>query len=115
MRQGGGGVRRRGPMLDGESAMENHADALNRANARFVAALDALEAAVSRNLAAQRDSRAYDAEIQQLSEDRSRLAQNLDFAQARAARLESAASNVGERLDAAMASVGELLQRGRPS
>ncbi len=95
--------------------MEDDSDAVERANARFVAALDALEGAIRRQLSSHRETRAHEAEIQQLSEDRSRLAQELDLAQARAARLESAASHVGERLDTAIASVGELLDRGRAS
>jgi FtsZ-binding cell division protein ZapB len=86
-----------------------------RARERLTTALDSLEAAVQRRIESQRDTAALDAEIQQLSEDRSRLAQDLDRAKARSTRLESATSHVAERLDAAIASIGSLLERNQAS
>lgn len=93
--------------------MQDQSNAVARAAARLAAALDALEAAVHRRVEARREAVALDAEIQLMSEDRSRLAQELDRTHARAARLESAAAHVGERLDVAIESVSDLLERSR--
>lgn len=95
--------------------MEKHSGAMAQASARLSAALDGLEATVRRHQDARRGAVAQDAEIQLLAEDRSRLAQELDRAEARASRLESAASHVGARLDAAIQSIGKLVERQRVS
>lgn len=90
-------------------------EAFRRSQARFTAAMEALEAAVARQLEARRGASFVDEEIQNLAEDRSRLAEELDRAHGRAARLESAASHVGERLNAAIASISELVEQRRAS
>jgi hypothetical protein len=54
-----------------------------------------------------------DAEIHRIGTDRSRLAQALDAAEARAARLEEANREVSRRLIAAMETVRAVLSRHR--
>lgn len=95
--------------------MDSDSNPMERASRRLAAALDALEAAVERCQEAQRSVGALDSEIQSLSQDRSRLAQDLDRARARSARLDSVTDHVTERLDAAIASISELLDGRRPT
>jgi len=52
-----------------------------------------------------------EAEMHRLSTDRSRLAQSLDAAEARSARVEEANRDVSRRLVAAMESIRDLLNR----
>ncbi len=82
---------------------------VERAQRRFVGALDALEAAVRRRQATDRSVADLETEIRTLSTDRSRLAQDLDKAQARSVQLESVTKNVSERLDSAISSIRGLL------
>jgi chromosome segregation ATPase len=82
---------------------------VERAQRRFVGALDALEAAVRRRQATDRSVADLETEIRTLSTDRSRLAQDLDKSQARSVQLESVTKNVSERLDSAISSIRGLL------
>jgi len=85
---------------------------VERAQRRFASALDALEAAVLRRKEGERGKAALEAEIRTLSEDRSRLAQELDRSQARVARLESVAGDVSGRVDSAIGVIRGLLESG---
>lgn len=89
--------------------MDGESDPLERAGRRLAQALDALEGAVARRQDSGRTALALQAEVQSLSEDRSRLAQALDQAEARCARLEAAAGHATQRVDAAMDAIRELL------
>ena len=69
---------------------------------RLKGALDLLDNAVERRL---------EGEVHRLGTDRSRLAQSLDAAEARSARLEEANKEVSRRLVAAMEAIREVLSR----
>jgi predicted nucleic acid-binding Zn-ribbon protein len=86
---------------------------VERAQRRFVGALDALEAAVRRRQATDRSVAVLETEVRTLSDDRSRLAQDLDKAKARSAQLESLSMNVSERLNSAIGSIRGLLDGER--
>lgn len=86
---------------------------MERAQRRLAGALDALESAVRRRQEQDRSVAALEAEVRVLSEDRSRLAQDLDKAQARAVQLESLTKGVSERLDSAIGTVRGLLEDER--
>lgn len=72
-------------------------------------ALSALDDAVEGRAEADRRRSDLEVEIQRLAADRSRLAQALDGAEARAARLEEANREVSRRLVAAMESIRALM------
>jgi predicted nucleic acid-binding Zn-ribbon protein len=91
--------------------MDVESSPVERAQRRFVGALDALEAAVRRRQEKDRSATALEKEIRTLSDDRSRLAQDLDKAQARSVQLESVSKKVSERLDSAIGSIRGLLDR----
>jgi hypothetical protein len=78
---------------------------------RLRAALDLLEGALDRRLEGARELTALEGEMHRLGADRSRLAQSLDAAEARSARLEDANKEVSRRLVAAMESIREVLAR----
>jgi chromosome segregation ATPase len=78
---------------------------------RLAAALDRLEGAVHRRLDNERQVRGLENDLHRLGTDRSRLAQSLDAAEARSARLEDANREVSRRLVAAMESIREVLDR----
>jgi hypothetical protein len=82
-------------------------DALHRLNA----ALELLDGAVERRLEGAREVSILEGEVHQLGTDRSRLAQSLDAAAARAARLEEANRDVSRRLVTAMEAIREVLAR----
>jgi exonuclease VII small subunit len=80
------------------------------------AALERLEAAVSkvedvveRRIEADRVHAGRDVEVQALSDDRSRLADELDASYARFARLETANREVSQRLDQAIDTIRLVL------
>jgi exonuclease VII small subunit len=80
------------------------------------AALERLEAAVSkvedvveRRIEADRVRAGRDVEVQALSDDRSRLADELDASYARFARLETANREVSQRLDQAIDTIRLVL------
>ena len=76
-------------------------------------ALAALEDAVDHRRDKDSSRVDLDAEIHRVGADRSRLAQALDAAEARAARLEEANREVSRRLVAAMEAVRAVLSRQR--
>ena len=82
---------------------------MERAQRRFTSALDALEAAVLRHNEAERSAAGLEAELRTLSEDRSRLAQELDRSQARMVKLEAVTGDVSGRLDSAIDTIRGLL------
>jgi predicted nucleic acid-binding Zn-ribbon protein len=86
---------------------------LDRAQRRLALALDALEAAVRRRQETDRSLAALEAELSVLGDDRSRLAQELDRAQARAARLELTTGTVSKRLDLAVDTIRAILDSDR--
>ncbi|MBS7545205.1 DUF4164 domain-containing protein [Ancylobacter oerskovii] len=76
---------------------------------RFNAAMEALEAAVERRLEVERQEAALAEQIHVLGADRSRLAAQLDGAQARAERLMGASDEVARRLGGAMETIRAVL------
>ena len=78
---------------------------------RLKGALDLLDNAVERRLEGARDVNTLEGEVHRLGTDRSRLAQSLDAAEARSARLEEANKEVSRRLVAAMEAIREVLSR----
>ena len=84
---------------------------MDEALRRLEAALDLLDGAVERRLEGAREISALEGEMHQLDTDRSRLAQSLDVAEGRAARLEEANKEVSRRLVAAMEAIREVLAR----
>ena len=88
---------------------ERPQDGLDGAARRLDAALDALEAAIHRQRAGERALASLRGELQLMAEDRSRLAEELDSAQDRIARLEAANEDASRRLDAAMETIRAML------
>jgi hypothetical protein len=82
---------------------------LDRAIARLVAALDGLDTVVGLRLAHQGARPEIEAELAVMQEDRARLAQDLDAALARGARLDAALKETDERLARAMGEIGAAL------
>jgi predicted nucleic acid-binding Zn-ribbon protein len=78
---------------------------------RLDAAIGRLEAAVENRLTGERQLGALEEELQRLGEDRSRLAQVLDRAEAKSARLEETNREVSRRLVAAMEAIRAVLER----
>ncbi|MBS9479176.1 DUF4164 domain-containing protein [Ancylobacter radicis] len=82
---------------------------LEAALRRFDGAVDALEAAVQRRLEVERQEAALAQQLHIIGADRSRLADALDGAQARAERLEGANDEVARRLGSAMETIRAVL------
>ncbi len=78
---------------------------------RLQAALGHLEDAVDRRVEEDRRHGDLEAELHRIGGDRSRLAQTLDAAEARSARLEEANRDVSRRLVAAMESIRSVIER----
>lgn len=76
-------------------------------------ALDALGDAIERREDEERRRVDLEAELHRVGADRSRLAQSLDAAEAKAARLEEANREVARRLVAAMESVRGIVARNK--
>lgn len=85
------------------------ASGLEAALRRFDSAVDALEGAIERRLEVERQEAALAQQLHVLGADRSRLADALDGAQARAERLESANEEVARRLGGAMETIRAVL------
>ncbi|MCS0497574.1 DUF4164 domain-containing protein [Ancylobacter mangrovi] len=83
--------------------------ALDAALKRFDAALGTLESAIERRLEVERQEAALSQQVHVLSIDRSRLADQLDDAQTRAERMESATDEVSRRLGSAMETIRAVL------
>lgn len=73
------------------------------------AALQSLEYAVERRLSQAAGADGLAEEVQMLTSDRAELAEALDQAQARAAKLEQVNRDVSRRLDSAIATIREIL------
>ena len=78
---------------------------------RLEKALNALEQAVDLRLDKEGDFAEAEEEVQRMNADRSRLAQELDQSEARAARLEAANREVSRRLVTAMETIRAVLDR----
>jgi chromosome segregation ATPase len=78
---------------------------------RLAEAVERLEGAVERRLEGAQEVSSLEGELHRLGTDRSRLAQSLDAAEARSARLEEANREVSRRLVAAMETIREVLAR----
>jgi hypothetical protein len=78
---------------------------------RLGSAVALLEGAIDGRFEGERLARGVEEELQRLGTDRSRLAQSLDAAEARSARLEEANREVSHRLVAAMEAIREILAR----
>ena len=85
-------------------------DGLDAAVRRLGTALDALEAALTRRRAGERSIAAIRGELQVLTEERARLAQQLNEAREHTAALESANREASRRLDTAMAAIRVVLE-----
>ena len=85
------------------------ASAAEQAVRRLEAALRGLEAAIGQRLSPAVGSADLAQEIEMLSADRARLADSLDQAQARAARLDSVNRDVSRRLGATAEAIRDLL------
>ncbi len=84
---------------------------IDNALRRLEAALQLLEGALDRRLEDAREVTGLETELHKLGTDRSRLAQSLDAAEARSARLEEANREVSRRLVDTMESIREVLAR----
>lgn len=73
--------------------------------------VEALESAVDARLEREQGLAEAEAEVQRMGADRTRLAESLDSAEARAQRLESANREVSRRLVDAMESIRTVLDR----
>jgi len=76
---------------------------------RFNAALDSFEAAVLRHQQTGKTISALETEIQNLSEDRSKLAEELDRMRAHASELNTINNGVSQRLNAAIDNIRTVL------
>jgi L-lactate utilization protein LutB len=88
----------------------NDVSAVELATKRLQAALDALEGAVERRLERDRGQAALASQVHAFDSDRSRLAEELDSAVARARRLEAANREVAEQLDEAIATIRSIVE-----
>jgi septal ring factor EnvC (AmiA/AmiB activator) len=87
------------------------AAAIDAALRRLEAALDLLEGAMESRLEGAQQVTSLEHELHRLGTDRSRLAQSLDTAEARTAKLEDANREVSRRLVNAMESIRTVLDR----
>lgn len=87
------------------------ASPIDEALQRLAGAFDLLEGAIDQRLEGAGRLTSLEGELHRLGTDRSRLAQSLDAAEARSARLEEANREVSRRLVAAMESIREVLAR----
>ncbi len=84
---------------------------IDEALRRLRSALEILEGAVERRLDNARSVSGLEGELHRLGTDRSRLAQSLDAAEARAAQLEAANAEASRGLVQAMESIRDVLAR----
>ena len=90
--------------------MNSEDHSLEKALDRFNAAIDKLEAAALRRQRADRTTETLEGEIRTLTEDRSRLAQELDDMRDYAQRIGKIQNQAGQRLDSAMDSIRTILE-----
>lgn len=93
----------------GDHTMSEHSLPLTSALQRLASAIDLLEAAASRRMAAERADVARTLELDLMRGDRAKLAELLDQALARGRSLETAQQDVAARLDNAIALVRDVL------
>ena len=86
------------------------ASATEQAIRRLEAALQTLENAIQHRLSQSLGAEGLADEVQMLTADRARLAENLDQAQARAAKLENVNRDVSRRLASAVETIRAVLQ-----
>ena len=86
------------------------ASATEQAVKRLEAALEGLETAIARRLASGGDADGRADEVQMLTVDRARLAENLDQAQAHAVRLDNVNREVSRRLAVAVETIRSVLE-----
>lgn len=79
--------------------------------ARMDAAMQSMETALDSREDQARDTSEAEEEVQRMNADRTRLAQELDNAEARAERLENANKEVSRRLVTAMETIRAVLDR----
>lgn len=84
--------------------------ALAQALKRLEGAIGTIEATAARVIESERAGSSRDSEIEHLTRDRLRLAEELDGMQARQARLESSNRDVGRRLDGAIDTIRAIIQ-----
>ncbi|GGA60132.1 hypothetical protein GCM10011385_12240 [Nitratireductor aestuarii] len=84
---------------------------LREALERLSRGIERLEASVDSRLEKENDYAEADAEIQRMNADRSRLAQEIDKAEARAERLAEVNREVSRRLVTAMETIRAVLDR----
>ena len=82
---------------------------------RLEAALRSLEAAIEQRASRSAGAEGLADEVQMLTADRARLAESLDQAQARAARLENVNRDVSRRLGTAVETIRSVLEPGAES
>jgi chromosome segregation ATPase len=83
---------------------------LDEALRRLASALDLLEAATARRVAAEAARADLTEELAVMQDDRARLALDLDAALARAKRLEATGQQVSRRIEKASASIRALIE-----
>ena len=88
----------------------NDVSAVELATKRLQAALDALEGAIERRLERDQGQAALASQVHAFDSDRSRLAEQLDAAVARARRLEIANREVAQQLDDAIATIRAIVE-----
>ena len=86
------------------------AGATEQAVRRLEAALQSLELAIQERLASSEGAAGLAEEVQMLTSDRARLAENLDQALARAAKLETVNRDASRRLDTAIEAIRAVLE-----
>ena len=84
--------------------------AIDTAVKRLAMALDALDAAVERRRAGDRNEDTLAAQVQTMGLDRARLAATLDGETARTRKLEATNREIAERLDTAIVSIQSVLE-----
>lgn len=89
--------------------MPQEKDVLKDALRSLVSAIDGLDDAVDRQVEDKQRLNSLDNEMSDIMLDRSRLAQSLDTAEARSARLEDANKEVSRRLVGAMETIRSVL------
>jgi hypothetical protein len=90
-------------------------NALEAALQKLAASLARIEDAVESRVEGERANAGRDVEVQALSDDRARLAEELDQSFARNARLETANREVASRLDQAIETIRDMLgSRAQP-
>jgi len=87
------------------------AASIDTALQRLASAIDMVEGAVDGHVERIQHAAGLESELHRLGTDRSRLAQSLDAAEGRAARLEEANREVSHRLVAAMEAIRDVLSR----